>query len=84
LHLAWLPINSKPENLVREVRNWLIDHVGFGIPSGTKIWDQFNEFAARFELKTARLGFLEADVRVMGPFEYLGFMHLLVDGVPKL
>ena len=39
---------------------------------------------ARFELETARLGFLEADVRVMGPFEYLGFMHLLVDGVPKL
>jgi len=75
---------GKPEILVREVRNWLIEHVGFGIPSGTKIWDTFNEFAARFESETARLGFLEADIRLMEPFEYLGFVHLLVDGLSKV
>jgi hypothetical protein len=75
---------GNPEILVREVRNWLIGHVGFGIPSGTKIWVQFNEFAARFESETVRLGFLEADIQLMGPFEYLEFVHLLVDGLPKL
>jgi len=38
----------------------------------------------RFESETARLGFLEADIRLMDPLEYLGFVHLLVDGLPKV
>ena len=40
--------NDKPENIVRQVRNWFVENVLRKADSGTKIWGKFNEFMADF------------------------------------
>ena len=38
-----------PEKLVRQLRNWLVTAVNPYLPSGTQIWDAYNEFNAVFQ-----------------------------------
>ena len=66
---------NQPEEVVRQVRNWLVQ-IGFaGIPSGTAMWEEFNEFMADFYQKREADGYRDKDLQMMPVPEYVGFIQ---------
>lgn len=66
---------DKPEEVVRQVRNWFVE-VGIGrLPSGTVIWEEFNEFMADFYQKRKAEGFRDRDLQMMPVPEYVRFVE---------
>jgi hypothetical protein len=74
--------SDSPEELVRQVRNWIVENVSPRARSGTQVWGAYNEFMERFETETTHLGFAERDLREMPIAEYIGFIYLLVSDLP--
>lgn len=69
--------NLDPETLVRALRNWLL-HCGIeDIPSGTKIWDAYNEFYARLEDFFQAQDFKERDIKEMPIREFIDLARVL-------
>jgi hypothetical protein len=66
--------NNEPEDLVREVRNWFVEEISSRHPpSGTKIWEDFNEFMADFYEKREEQGYRAKDLEIMPTREYIEF-----------
>ena len=69
---------NEPEELIRQVRNWFVE-VGIGkLPSGTVIWEEFNEFMADFYQERKAEGFEGKDLQMMPVPEYVGFIETWV------
>jgi hypothetical protein len=64
---------NEPENIVREVRNWFVETDKPRLPSGTKIWEDFNEFMADFYTKRKKEGFKKKDLQMMPVPELVSF-----------
>jgi hypothetical protein len=67
--------NDEPEILVREVRNWFVGMTAAKAPSGTKIWELFNEFMADFYLQRKEQGYKDKDLEIIPTQEYVGFIQ---------
>ncbi len=65
---------DEPEELVRQVRNWFVEVGINGVPSGTVIWEQFNEFVANFHHEREAEGFRDKDLEMMPVPEYIGYI----------
>ena len=66
---------NEPEEVIRQVRNWFVEVGIEGLPSGTVIWDEFNEFMADFYQKREAEGFRDKDLQMMPVPEYVGFIE---------
>ena len=66
--------NDEPEELVREVRNWFVQATSLRPTSGTKIWEDFNEFMADFRQKREEQGYRGKDLQTMPTQEYVDFI----------
>jgi hypothetical protein len=69
--------NSNPEDIVRELRNWLVECHQPNLPSGSQVWDAYNEFCYKFDSETKRLNFKKRDIDNMPIAEFIYFIHLL-------
>jgi hypothetical protein len=65
--------NNEPEDIVREVRNWFLETASCRPPSGTVVWEHFNEFMADFYQKREEQGYKDKDLQVMPTQEYVTF-----------
>lgn len=72
--------DNDPETLVREVRNWFVQTTSAKAPSGTRIWERFNEFMADFYLQRKQQGYKDKDLEIMPTQEYIGFTHEWLSG----
>ena len=66
--------NDEPKELVREVRNWFVQTTSLHPTSGTKIWEDFNEFMADFRQKREEQGYRGKDLQTMPTQEYVDFI----------
>lgn len=67
--------DNNPEKLVRQIRNWFVNNsLVSGAPSGTVIWERFNEFMADFYRKRQDEGFRDEDLQMMPVREYMDFV----------
>ncbi len=67
--------NNEPEDIVHEVRNWFVEEItSHRPPSGTKIWEDFNEFMADFYERREEQGYKARDLEIMPTREYTGFI----------
>ena len=67
--------NEEPAKIVRRVRDWFLETVGLlGIPSPTRMWQDFNEFMADFYERRKSEGFSGEDLTMMPVPELLDFM----------
>lgn len=66
--------NNEPEQLIRQLRNWIQANIGSMLKSGTKIWRRFNEFVADFEATCDALEYDEQDREDMPTVEYIAFV----------
>jgi hypothetical protein len=67
--------NNDPEKLVRAVRNWFVESGLRKAPSGTKIWESFNEFMADFYYKRKKEGYKDKDLEMMPVLEFIDFIN---------
>ncbi len=65
--------NNEPEDIVREVRNWFVETDKPRVPSGTRIWEHFNEFMADFYTKRKKEGYKRKDLQMMPIPELVSF-----------
>lgn len=72
--------DNDPETLVREVRNWFVQTTSARAPSGTRIWERFNEFMADFYLQRKEQGYKDKDLEIMPTQEYIGFIREWLSG----
>lgn len=65
--------NDDPQTLVRRVRNWLHDqsHQSVPLPSGTVVWQRFNEFYGYFERAMQAEGYHPVDIAEMSVTEFI-------------
>ncbi len=68
---------GEAELLVRHVRGWLVDSIGARLPSGTSVWQAYNEFNVVFADEMGRLRFSDRDVNEMSVSEFIYFVYLL-------
>ena len=66
---------DEPEEVIRQVRNWFVEVGIEGLPSGTVIWDEFNEFMADFYQERKAEGFMHKDLQMMPVPEYVRFIE---------
>jgi hypothetical protein len=66
---------NEPEEIVHQVRNWFVEVGIGGLPGGTVIWDEFNEFMADFYQKREAEGLRDKDLQMMPVPEYVGFIE---------
>jgi hypothetical protein len=66
---------NDPETLVRQVRNWFVENEIQHADSGTKIWENFNEFMANFYEKREDEGFKDRDLEIMPTPEFIRFIQ---------
>jgi len=75
--------NNKPEELVRGVRNWFVSNFPKEkIPTGTTIWENYNEFSYDFELDLPKEGYKKKDIETMKHSEYTKFVKNWLSGRP--
>lgn len=67
--------NNEPEEIVREVRNWFVEVTSCRPPSGTRIWESFNEFMADFYQEREEQGYKGEDLKTMPTQEYVDFIE---------
>jgi len=77
--LAGVDIKShqnEPAGIVRAVRDWFVETVGLNrVPSATKVWRRFCEFASDFYDARVADGYSEDDLNMMPVPEYLDFIR---------
>lgn len=66
--------NNNPEKLVREVRNWFVENGLKKVPSGTVLWENFNEFMAEFYFRRQQEGYKAKDLEMMPVPEFIDFI----------
>jgi len=66
--------SNSPEKLTRQVRNWFVEVSSPRAPSGTRIWEDFNEFMADFYEKRKAEGYKSKDLQMMPIPELADFM----------
>lgn len=66
--------DNKPENLIRQVRNWFVEIDKPDLSNATKIWEEFNEFMADFYQKRKKEGFKNRDLQIMPIPEFIHFI----------
>ncbi len=73
--------NFKPENAIREVRNWLkkINHTQT-LPSANKVWIDYNEFSTYFRIKNKQHHFNKEDIKKMPWSEYFSYISEWYEG----
>lgn len=67
--------NDEPEDIVHVVRNWFVGMSSSKPPSGTVIWEDFNEFMADFYQARAAQGYKDKDLELMPTKEYIDFIQ---------
>ena len=68
--------SDEPEDLVRAVRDWFVETVGLRrLPSASRIWAQFTEFAMDFYDARVKDGFTDEDLNMMPVSEYIDFIR---------
>ena len=67
--------NNKPENLVRQVRNWFVETAKIKACSSSIIWESFNEFMSDFYAKRKEEGYKSRDLQEMPMPELINFMR---------
>ncbi len=71
---------GEPEKLVSEVRKWLFITNRRPLPSGSRIWQRFNEFKSNLQIVLERAGFTRNEVDVM---EITELIHYAEDWIAK-
>jgi len=67
--------DNEPESLVHQVRNWFRGITSGRSPSGTVIWEHFNEFMADFYQRREEQGHRHKDLQLMPTGEYIDFIQ---------
>lgn len=67
--------NNEPEDVVHAVRNWFREIVSHSPPSGTVVWEHFNEFMADFYQARKEQGYKDKDLQLMPTREYINFIE---------
>lgn len=67
--------NDAPEDIVHAVRNWFCGMSPHKPPSGTVIWEDFNEFMADFYQAREEQGYKDKDLQLMPTRESLDFIE---------
>jgi len=67
--------NDEPEDIVHAVRNWFRGMSSRKPPSGTVIWEDFNEFMADFYQAREEQGYKDKDLQLMPTREYVDFVE---------
>ena len=70
--------NEDPETLVRAVRNWLRTVSEETLPSGSVIWENFNEFYYDFIKSLKAEGFQKKDFQEMKISEYTDYARVWI------
>lgn len=65
---------NKPEEVVRQVRNWFVEVEVGKLPSATVLWKEFNAFMANFYHEREAEGFRDKDLEMMPVREYVGYI----------
>ena len=77
--LAGVDIKShqnEPVAIVRAVRDWFVETVGIRrVPSATRLWYSFTEFASDFYDARTADGYTDEDLNMMPVPEYLAFIR---------
>ena len=63
--------HSAPETLVRRVRKWVYETTNRRVPSGTTIWQRYNEFYRSFEQALRAAGYDTQDIEDMPDVEFI-------------
>lgn len=71
--------DEEPEKIVRETRNWLVETASNNAPSGTVLWESFNEFMADFFQQREEQGYKGKDLQTMPTSEYISFITEWLD-----
>lgn len=67
--------DNEPESAVRVVRDWLREAANLGrVPSATRIWYRFTDFASDFYDTRKAEGFTDDDLNMMPVKEYVEFI----------
>jgi len=67
---------NEPARVVRSVRNWFVETVGLkDVPSPTRIWYGFTDFATDFYAAREADGFSKEDLNMMPTLEYVEFIQ---------
>jgi hypothetical protein len=75
---------GKPENAVREVRNWLKkSHHSKKMASASRIWIDYNEFNTNFLKIIRQLQFSNEDIKKMPWSEYISYIMEWYEGLSK-
>jgi hypothetical protein len=75
--------HGEPQQLVRQVRNWLVGNVNPELPSGTEVWKAFNRFCNLFDSETRKLGYKQEDLDEMPVTEEIYFMNLFLGRIRR-
>jgi hypothetical protein len=67
--------DNEPETLVHQVRHWFRETTSGRSPSGTVIWEHFNEFMADFYQQREEQGYRHRDLQLMPTGEYIDFIQ---------
>ena len=67
--------NNKPENIVRQVRNWFVETVKVDSCCSSVIWEKFNEFMTDFYAKRKQEGYKSKDLQEMPMPELINYMR---------
>jgi hypothetical protein len=66
---------NKPSKLIHQVRNWFVETLGLhGMPSGTKFWYIFTDFASEFYDNRLSEGYTDEDLNMMPIPEYIDYI----------
>jgi hypothetical protein len=57
--------DGQPEKLVSEVRKWIFMTNRRTLPSGSRIWQRFNEFTSNLQIVLERAGFTRDEIDVL-------------------
>jgi len=75
--------HGEPERLVRRVRSWLIENVRPDLPTGTEVWEAFNNFCDLFDAETSKLEYSREDLDEMPVKEEIYFINLFLNRVRR-
>lgn len=70
---------DKPDKIVQQVRNWLVQEDLRNGPSPTKIWYDFNDFMAKLHDDLTAEGFSADDIQNLPSTELMGHMKRWID-----
>jgi len=76
--------NNKPEDIVRQVRNWFVENVLKKADSGTKIWEKFNEFMADFYKKRKEEGYKKKGLEMMQCPDLFILLRISLDNIRQI